>query len=33
MLISGSNRKKEAVYPEKKLVERKRGISDLSEKF
>ena len=33
MLISGSNRKKDAVYNEKKLVERKRGISDLSEKF
>ena len=25
--------KKEAIYHEKKLVERKRGISDLSEKF
>ena len=33
MLISGSNRKKEAVYHEKKLVERKRGISDLPKKF
>jgi hypothetical protein len=33
MLISESNRKKEAIYHEKKLVERKRGISDLPEKF
>ena len=33
MLISESNRKKEAVYHEKKRVERKRGISDLPEKF
>lgn len=33
MLISESNRKKETIYHEKKLVERKRGISDLPEKF
>ena len=33
MLISESNRKKEAIFHEKKLVERKRGISDLPEKF